>query len=76
MIRLAYLHVIDDAVHVIWPRFCWAWDGGAPYTSYVNNSEIVTVLLVIEEVAWVCLKMRMRSHAVVEAPEDGEKTAV
>jgi hypothetical protein len=61
MVRLAYFHVIDSAIHVIWLRFFYKWDGGAPYTCYANNSEILTALLVIEVVVWVVLRMRMRT---------------
>ncbi|KAF2495789.1 hypothetical protein BU16DRAFT_538424 [Lophium mytilinum] len=43
--RLGYILVVDNFVHVIWLRYFLA-DG--PYTAHVNNSELLTMLLVVQ----------------------------
>jgi hypothetical protein len=41
-VRLSYIHLIDNTIHVIWSRYLHV---DAPYTAYINNSEILTILL-------------------------------
>lgn len=57
MIRLAYYHVVDNTLHVIWLRYFWPYGEGRPYTDYTNNSEILNILLVLEVMAWTGYKM-------------------
>lgn len=40
-VRLSYIYLIDNVVHVI--SLCY-FAANAPYTTYINNSEILTVL--------------------------------
>jgi hypothetical protein len=53
VIRLAYYHILDNLIHVIYLRHYWPFDDGKPYTAYINNSEILTVVLAVQMVAWV-----------------------
>ncbi|KAJ8107833.1 hypothetical protein OPT61_g8590 [Boeremia exigua] len=57
VIRLAYYHVVDNAAHVIWLRFFRPTHNGEPFTEYVNNSEILTVILLVLMVAWTGLRV-------------------
>ncbi|KAF2804943.1 uncharacterized protein BDZ99DRAFT_146103 [Mytilinidion resinicola] len=65
-VRLGYIHVIDNFLHVIWLRYFYA-DG--PYTAHINNSELFTVLLVVQVAVYsyarrcTCVKL----HDDVEA---------
>lgn len=59
-VRLAYYHVIDSILHVFCLRFFWSFDGRRPYTSYMNNEEIVTVLFVVLMVVWMRIQFRTR----------------
>lgn len=56
-VRLSYVHLIDNAIHVIWFRY---FHVDAPYTAYVNNSEMLTILLFV--VLAVYTYTRMRTH--------------
>ena len=47
VIRLSYFHVLDNAIHVIWLRFFWPINNGESFTQYVNNSEILTGILLV-----------------------------
>jgi hypothetical protein len=60
IVRLAYYHILDGTAKAIWLRFF------RPYTIYVNNSEILTVVFVIVMVAWTWLKVCIRSRSVTE----------
>lgn len=57
MIRLAYYHVIDNTLHVIWLRYFWPFGEGGPYTEYFNNSEAFHIVLVWEMIVWSILRM-------------------
>jgi hypothetical protein len=41
-VRLSSVHLFDNTIHIIWFRY---FIPDAPYTPYINNSEILTVLL-------------------------------
>ncbi|KAI4622203.1 hypothetical protein J4E83_004943 [Alternaria metachromatica] len=56
-VRLSYVHLIDNAIHVIWFRY---FHVDAPYTAYVNNSEILTIILFV--LLAVYTYTRMRTH--------------
>ncbi|KAI8942840.1 hypothetical protein NX059_000880 [Plenodomus lindquistii] len=56
-LRLAYVHVVDSIVHVVWLRYFWKFGEGDPYTRYVNNSEIWTVVLVVEMLGYVAWRL-------------------
>ncbi|KAF2711538.1 hypothetical protein K504DRAFT_465298 [Pleomassaria siparia CBS 279.74] len=68
IVRLSYIHIIDNLIHIIWLRFYL--DNG-PYTSYINNSEILTAVLLIEMAVYTYA--RIKSHVVFEF-EDDEKS--
>jgi hypothetical protein len=46
-VRLAYYHVVDSMLHIFCLRYFWSFDDGRPYTTCVNNEEIVPVLFVV-----------------------------
>jgi hypothetical protein len=54
VVRLSYIHFIDNIVHTAWLRYGAI---GAPYTQYISNSEILTpihgVMLAIHAGAWI-----------------------
>lgn len=57
-LRLAFWHVLDSIVHVNCSWFFWKFDKGRTSTSYINNSELLTVLLIAEVglyVSWALL---------------------
>jgi hypothetical protein len=58
MIRLAFYHVLDNIVVVLQLRFSCPYAEGAPYTTYVNNSEIATWVLVLQVYIWKLFRMR------------------
>jgi hypothetical protein len=62
IVRLAYYHVIDNAIHVLLLRHGYEFGDGLPYTDYVNNSEILTVVLAVQMGAWSVMKMRARDR--------------
>ena len=43
--RLGYIHVIDNFIHIIWLRYFYE---NGPYTAHMNNSELLTILLAIQ----------------------------
>jgi hypothetical protein len=57
MIRLAYYHVIDSALHMIWLRYFWSFGEGEPYTAYLNNSELLSILLAMQMIGWSCYRV-------------------
>jgi hypothetical protein len=73
VMRLCWYHVIDNAVHVFWLRYGYEFGDGAPYTAYVNNSEILTMLLVLQLGAWTWVQVRMREEVALEAEEKMEE---
>jgi hypothetical protein len=73
LIRLSYYHVIDSTLHVLCVRYCWASGQGAPYTDYVNNEEILTVLLAVLMAIWRVVKMRLQSEKETGAEVDDEQ---
>jgi hypothetical protein len=60
------VHLIDNTIHVIWLRYFIA---EAPYTSYVNNSEILTMLL--GATLAVYTYTRIRTHVYFNDDEAG-----
>jgi hypothetical protein len=60
MIRLAFYHVFDNIVVVLQLRFSYPYAEGAPYTTYVNNSEIATWVLILQVYIWKLFRMRER----------------
>jgi hypothetical protein len=65
VLRLAYYHIIDNTIHVIYLRYSWTFGEGQPYTSYINNSEILTVVLAVQMAVWTWLRMRTRTREQV-----------
>ena len=65
-VRLSYIHLVDNAIHVVWLRYLAA---DAPYTTGINNSEIMTLLLFISLAVYTYA--RMRTHVVFTS--DSEK---
>jgi hypothetical protein len=55
-VRLSYIHLIDNAIHVIWFRYLHV---DAPYTTYINNSEILTVVLLVSLAVYTYTRMRV-----------------
>jgi hypothetical protein len=70
VVRLAYVHLVDNAVEVLWLRYMAA---NAPYTSHINNSEILTILLGISLAVYTCA--RIRTH-VVFLPSEKDKAPI
>jgi hypothetical protein len=70
VVRLMYVHLIDNAVQVLWLRYLAA---NAPYTSYINNSEILTILLGISLAVYTCA--RIRTH-VAFLPSEKDKAPI
>jgi hypothetical protein len=70
VVRLAYVHLIDNAVEVLWFRYLAA---NAPYTSHINNSGILTILLGISLAVYTCA--RIRTH-VVFLPSEKDKAPI
>lgn len=54
-VRLSYIHLVDNAIHVIWFRY---FHVDAPYTAYINNSEILTILLFVTLAVYTYARMR------------------
>ena len=55
VIRLGYYDILDNTVHMVWLRFFGHFGSPDPYTSYINDSEILTAFLVVLTAAltWV-----------------------
>jgi hypothetical protein len=60
MIRLAFYHVLDNTAVVLQLRFFYPYGEGAPYTTYVNNSEIATSVLILQVCIWKLFRTRER----------------
>lgn len=60
MIRLAFYHALDNTVVVLQLRFFYPYGDGAPYTTYFNNSEIATWVLILQVCIWKLFRMRER----------------
>ena len=58
IIRLAYNHLFENAARVLCLRSYHPHNEGAPYNTYMNNSEILTGLLTLQVAAWTYCKMR------------------
>jgi hypothetical protein len=72
VVRLAYIPVFDNLVQVLWLRYVAA---DPPYTMYINNSEIFTILLCISLALYTCA--RMTTHvAFVAGKKDTAPIAV
>ncbi|KAF2650305.1 hypothetical protein K491DRAFT_720853 [Lophiostoma macrostomum CBS 122681] len=67
--RMSYIHVVDNLIHIIWLRY---FISNAPYTAYRNNSEILTLQLVVSVVIYTYA--RMRTHVVFD--HDDEETSI
>ncbi|RMZ73646.1 hypothetical protein GMOD_00009391 [Pyrenophora seminiperda CCB06] len=66
VVRLSYYHVIDNAIHILWLRYD---NTDAPYTTYINNSEFLTLALFVTLVAYTYA--RMRTHVYFDDDDDG-----
>jgi hypothetical protein len=71
MIRLAYYSTIDNTLHMTWLRYFYPFGEGEPYTAYFNNSEVLSILLALEMIAWTCLKVREKSETQEDDVEKG-----
>ncbi|KAL1794205.1 hypothetical protein ACET3X_007626 [Alternaria dauci] len=56
-VRLSYIHLIGNTIRAIWLRYLHF---DAPYTAYMNNSEILTLLLFLSLAVYT--HARMRTH--------------
>jgi hypothetical protein len=57
-LRMAYYHIIDNTLHLVWLRYFWPFGKGQPYTEYVNNSELLHLSLLFLVIAWTCIRAR------------------
>jgi hypothetical protein len=73
MIRLAFYYVLDSIVVVLQLRFSYPYGEGAPYTSYVNNSEIATWVLILQVSIWKSFRMQERFLALLQKEKVKEK---
>lgn len=64
-VRLSYIHLIDNTIHVISLRY---FDVAVPYTTYINNSEILTIALFFTLAMYTYA--RVRTH-VLSSPQSG-----
>ncbi|CAA9956874.1 hypothetical protein PTMSG1_00482 [Pyrenophora teres f. maculata] len=64
-IRLAYYHVIDNTIHVLWFRY---FNTDAPYKTHLNNLEILTMVLFTTLVIYIYA--RMRTHVYFSDDDD------
>lgn len=55
VVRLGCIHIIDNLIHVRWLRF--QIENG-PYTPYINNSEFLTLMLIIQMGLYTYARMR------------------
>jgi hypothetical protein len=67
IVRLAYYHIVDNAVHVVWLRFFWPHNDGKPFTEYISNSEILTVVLTVLMLGWTWVRVQMRAWMEMES---------
>ncbi|KAF2791957.1 hypothetical protein K505DRAFT_376389 [Melanomma pulvis-pyrius CBS 109.77] len=67
VVRLSYIHVVDNLIHVLWLRF---YQSAGAYTAYVNNSELLTLLLAVEMGLYTY--SRAMSHVVFARGGDEE----
>jgi len=63
-VRLGYIHVIDNLVHVIWLRYLYEY---GPYTQYINNSELFTILLALQMSVYIYTRRHVKLYYDVEA---------
>jgi hypothetical protein len=73
-VRLSYIHLIDNTIHVIWLRY---FHVDAPYTAYINNSEILTVLLFLSLTVYTFTRMHTHVYfddAVADSLADMKST--
>lgn len=68
IVRLSYIHIIDNLVYALWLRFYFE---NGPYTADVNNSELLTLFLVV--IMGIYTFARIESHVVFKHEEDEEK---
>jgi hypothetical protein len=71
VVRLAYISLFDNLVYVVWMRYAVE---NAPYTSYINNSEILTLLLFILLALYTYA--RMRTHVIFVAGEKDKPISI
>ncbi|KAF2870151.1 hypothetical protein BDV95DRAFT_619944 [Massariosphaeria phaeospora] len=67
-VRLGYILVFDNLIHVVWLRYFY--DG--PYTAYVSNSELLTVLLVVR----MCVYGIAKVQTLLECQDDDVEVGV
>lgn len=58
-VRLAYIHIFDATIHVVWLLY---YVLGVPYTAYLNNSEMLTILLFLQTAIYTIARMRSHVH--------------
>ena len=69
-IRLGYIHIVDNLIHVIWLRY---YIENGPYTLYINNSEIFTLVLLLQMAVYTYARMRTHVTFVRDADDDEEE---
>jgi len=65
-VRLSYYHVFDNTIHVLWLRY---FSTDTPYTTYINNSEFLTMALFVTLAVYTYA--RMRTHVYFNDDERG-----
>ena len=71
VVRLAYYHTLDSTLHVLILRYFWAFGEGQPYTKYINNEEVLAVVLTILMAGWTWIKVRAHEAERHMAIEEG-----
>lgn len=67
VVRLSYIHIIDNLIHIVWLRFFFE---NGPYSTYINNSEILTVYLAVGVAFYTYA--RIDSRALFQNEDDEE----
>ncbi|KAF2875181.1 hypothetical protein BDV95DRAFT_603944 [Massariosphaeria phaeospora] len=58
-VRLAYIHVVDSTIHVLWLRYYCEY---GTYTPFVNNQELFTIALAVQMAIYTYARMASHVH--------------
>ncbi|KAF2008071.1 hypothetical protein P154DRAFT_614461 [Amniculicola lignicola CBS 123094] len=67
-IRLAYLVILNTALHIPWLRY---WSPYAPYTTFINNKELTTLVLVVQVLIYTYARMASHVSYVIDDSVEG-----
>lgn len=76
VVRLGSYTVVDNAIHVLWLRFRYPHNGGKPYTTYFNTSELWTLILGAEVLLRIALRFEDMRHRKAEPEVLPDKIAL